>query len=56
MGTDFLNFSANRTIEKLTLFLGPPLYDAVCMEFMLTRSLATRVRCSDLEQTDRTNV
>mmetsp|Transcript_23093 Transcript_23093/g.44879 ORF Transcript_23093/g.44879 Transcript_23093/m.44879 type:complete len:107 (-) Transcript_23093:235-555(-) len=54
--TDFLNFPANRAIERLAPSLGPPFCDAVCMEFMFTRGPTTRIRCSDLRQTDCTNV
>eukprot|EP00419_Tripos_fusus_P039574 CAMPEP_0172788344 /NCGR_PEP_ID=MMETSP1074-20121228/206905_1 /TAXON_ID=2916 /ORGANISM="Ceratium fusus, Strain PA161109" /LENGTH=284 /DNA_ID=CAMNT_0013625369 /DNA_START=585 /DNA_END=1437 /DNA_ORIENTATION=+ len=53
--TDFLSFSASRAIENLTPFIGPPLHDAVCMEFMITRGLATRIQCSNLDQTNWTN-
>jgi len=39
--TDFLSFSACRTIENLSPFLCPPPHDAVRMKFMLTCGLAT---------------
>jgi len=46
--TGFLSFSACRTTENLTLFFGPPLYDAGCVELMVTCGSAAWFRCLDL--------
>jgi len=41
--SDGLGFSAGRTVDNPALFLGPPLHDAVGMEFVVAFCLAAWV-------------
>jgi len=43
LDSDALSFSAGRTVDKLPLFLGPPLHDTVGMEFVVACRLAAWV-------------